>query len=135
MSTSVYLGHQIGAMLLAAPQPAPPGAGGASGGVIDWLTNKTAALSGLFRSFSVVAGMGFVIWQALASRGAFARIIISGIAAGVFIWIVWNVTSLQDRVGEEVNAAGVVHAQPAPQGQPDVAVGLRLSAYAGGGRR
>ena len=74
MSTSVHLGNQITAMLLAAPQPAP---GGASGGVIDWLTNKTAAVSTLFRSFSVVGGMGFVIWQALASRGAFARIIIS----------------------------------------------------------
>ncbi len=73
-------------------------------GLLDWLTNKLTDLQGVFRLLSVVGGMGFVIWQGLASRGAMARIIISGIAAGIFIWIVWNVTALQDRVNNEVNA-------------------------------
>ena len=74
-------------------------------GLLDWLTTKLAALQSVFRLVSVVGGMGFVIWQAISSRGALARIIISGIAAGVFIWVVWNVTALQDRVNNEVNAA------------------------------
>ena len=73
-------------------------------GLLDWLTNKLTDLQGVFRLLSVVGGMGFVIWQGLASRGAMARIIIAGIAAGIFIWIVWNVTALQDRVNNEVNA-------------------------------
>lgn len=73
-------------------------------GLLDWLTNKLTDLQGVFRLLSVVGGMGFVIWQGISSRGAMARIIIAGIAAGIFIWIVWNVTALQDRVNNEVNA-------------------------------
>ncbi len=73
-------------------------------GLLDWLTNKLTELQGVFRLLSVVGGMGFVIWQGISSRGAMARIIIAGIAAGIFIWIVWNVTALQDRVNNEVNA-------------------------------
>lgn len=75
-----------------------------STGVLDWLTNKLTELQGVFRLLSVVGGMGFVIWQGISSRGAMARIIISGIAAGIFIWIVWNVTTLQTRVDDEINA-------------------------------
>lgn len=73
-------------------------------GLLDWLTNKLTDLQAVFRLLSVVGGMGFVIWQGISSRGAMARIIIAGIAAGIFIWIVWNVTALQTRVGNEVNA-------------------------------
>ena len=73
-------------------------------GLLDWLTNKLTELQGVFRLLSVVGGMGFVIWQGISSRGAMARIIIAGIAAGIFIWIVWNVTALQTRVNNEVNA-------------------------------
>ena len=86
----------------AAADPMVVAAGGT--GLLDWLTNKLTALQGVFRLLSVVGGMGFVIWQGISSRGAMARIIIAGIAAGVFIWIVWNVTALQDRVNNEVNA-------------------------------
>ena len=73
-------------------------------GLLDWLTNKLSDLQAVFRLLSVVGGMGFVIWQGISSRGAMARIIIAGIAAGIFIWIVWNVTALQTRVNNEVNA-------------------------------
>ena len=82
-------------------------------GLLDWLTNKLTDLQGVFRLLSVVGGMGFVIWQGISSRGAMARIISSGIAAGIFIWIVWNVTALQSRVNNEVNA----ERDPATQSQ------------------
>ena len=35
-------------------------------------------------------------------------ILISGLAAGVFVWIVWNVTTLRDRVDNEVSAPPAV---------------------------
>lgn len=94
---SVQLAHQISA---AAPAPS-----GSSGGILDWGNGKVAQLATFFRGFSIVGGIGFVIYQALASRGAFSRIIISGLAAAVFIWIVWNVTDLRDRVGKELQTA------------------------------
>jgi len=76
----------------------------AGGGIIDWLTGKNAAVQTLSRAFSITAGIIFVIYQAIVSRGAMARVIIAGIAAGIFIWIVFNVTDLQTRVQNEVNA-------------------------------
>lgn len=81
---------------------AVPMAGG--DGIIDWLTGKNAAVQTLGRGFSITAGIIFVIYQAFVSRGAMARVIIAGIAAGIFIWIVFNVTDLKDRVNNEVNA-------------------------------
>lgn len=83
-------------------------AAGGGGDVLGWLSGKIAQVGSVLKGFSVVAAIGFVIFQALASRGAFARIVIAGLAAGVFVWIVWNVTNLRDRVGTEVNngAAG-----------------------------
>jgi hypothetical protein len=77
----------------------------AGGGIIDWLTGKNAAVQTLSRAFSITAGIIFVIYQAIVSRGAMARVIIAGIAAGIFIWIVFNVTDLQTRVNNEVNAS------------------------------
>lgn len=112
MSTLISLTQQ-----LVQSQPMALPAAGSSTGILDWLTTKLADLQALFRTLSVVGGMGFVIWQGIQSRGAMARIIIAGIAAAVFIWIVWNVTNLQNRVGNEVNASGTysqVVAHPTP---------------------
>lgn len=76
----------------------------AAGGLIDWGNQKTGQVGGLFRGLSAVIGIGFVIWQGVKAHGAIARIIMAGLAAGVFVWIVFNVTSLKDRVGTEVNS-------------------------------
>lgn len=76
----------------------------ADGGILDWLDAKNASTQSLFRALSITAGIGFVLYQAIVSRGAMARVIISGIAAAVFIWIVHNVTSVSDRVNNEVNS-------------------------------
>jgi hypothetical protein len=115
---SVQLAHHYAVTL------APP-SGGTSGGILDWGNGKVAQLGTFFRGFSIVGGVGFVIFQALASRGAFSRIIVSGLAAAVFIWIVWNVTDLRDRVGKELQTApayvqvhhgSTAHLQPAGAG-------------------
>lgn len=81
-------------------------------GLIDWGNTKVGEVTGLLRGVAGVAGVLFVLWQGIASRGAMARIIVSGLAAGVFLWIVWNVTDLRDRVDNEVNAVPAVVAQP-----------------------
>lgn len=85
-------------------------------GIIDTIMAKLAGLQMMFRALSVVGGMGFVIWQGLASRGAIARIIVAGLAAGVFIWIVWNVTELQSRVDNEITSSPAVRVVPASPG-------------------
>ena len=82
-------------------------------GLLDTTTEKLQDLQGVLRLFAAVAGVGFVIFQGIASRGAMARILISGLAAGVFVWIVFNVTDLRDRVDNEVNAASATTSAPA----------------------
>lgn len=97
---------------LAAAGDAPPGpavlAASCGQGIFDCATTKVNQAGSLFRALSAVAGVGFVIYQAISSRGAMARILISGLAAGVFVWIVWNVTTLRDRVDNEVSAPPAV---------------------------
>jgi len=92
--------NDIASTVLAAPAPS-----GGGDGILDWGNGKVAELGAFFRGFSIVAGIGFVIVQALVSRGAFSRIIVSGLAAAVFIYVVFNVTDLRDRVGNELQSA------------------------------
>ncbi|MDP3893616.1 hypothetical protein [Nocardioides sp.] len=73
--------------------------------LIGFTNQKITDIGNLFRGFSLVAGIGFVIVQAIISRGAMARIIISGLAAALFIYIVFNVTDLSDRVDNELSSA------------------------------
>jgi len=82
-----------------------------AGGFIDLGNDKLAELEVLFRGLSVVAGIGFVIFQAISSRGAIARIIVAGLAAGLFIWIVWNVSDLETMVDDEINAGSTFELQ------------------------
>ena len=89
----------------------------AADGILDTISAKATEAQAVLRVIASVASIGFVIYQAISSRGAMARILVSGLAAGVFVWIVFNVTELSDRVDNEVNAAGVVPAA-APQLQP-----------------
>lgn len=89
----------------------------AADGILDTISAKATEAQGVLRVIASVASIGFVIYQAISSRGAMARILVSGLAAGVFVWIVFNVTELSDRVDNEVNAAGVAPVA-APQLQP-----------------
>ena len=77
----------------------------AAGGLIDWVEEKSNSAQSALRVFASLGGIIFVIIQAFSSRGSMGRIIVSGIAAGVFVFIIFNVTSLGDRVKQEVNSA------------------------------
>ena len=76
----------------------------AADGILDWIDAKNTQAISMLRAVAVTLGILFVIWQALASRGAMARVIVAGLAAGVFVWVVFNVTALRDRVDDEVNS-------------------------------
>lgn len=93
MSTTLHLAQQTATTLAA------------EDGILDWGSAKATEALTVLRLFGTVLAVGFVLYQGVASRGALARIIISGIAAGVFVWIIWNVDDLRDRVDNEVNSA------------------------------
>ena len=85
--------------------------------ILDWVSSKNTQTQTVLRGVAVTLGIIFVIIQAVASRGAMARIIISLIAAGIFIWGVWSVTDIKDRVGNEMSMGPVaVQVVPGPAG-------------------
>ena len=85
-------------------------------GVFDWINQKNTAAMAAARGLSVTVAIIFVIITAAASRMAAARVIISGIIAAVFVWVVFNVTKLEDRVDNEMSISpiGTVHTTGAP---------------------
>ena len=106
LSTEVISAHQAGAIPMAAGD-----------GILDWVTSKNTQTQTVLRGVAVTLGIIFVIIQAVASRGAMARIIVSLIAAGIFIWGVWSVTDIKDRVGNEMSMGPVaVQVVPGPAG-------------------
>mgnify|MGYP005811948725 CR=1 FL=1 len=101
MSTVLTLTGEVSTQLA----QAAPVVQAAGGGILDWVNSKSSELQTVGRGLAVTFGILFVLFQAIISRGAMARIIISGLAAAIFVWMVWNVTDLQERVDNEINAA------------------------------
>ena len=77
----------------------------AAEGVLDLASEKLDALMVMLRAFAVVVAVIFIIYRAIATKGAMAAILIAVACGAIFIYGVWNVTDLQDRVGNEVNSA------------------------------
>lgn len=77
----------------------------AAEGLLDLGTEKIDGLTSLLRGFSVLLGIGFLVVRGIQTKGAIAAIAVAGLCAGLFIWMVFNVTAIQKRVDSEINAA------------------------------
>lgn len=87
-------------------------------GILDWVDSKNTAVQTTLRGLAITLAIVFVVWAAVSSRGALARIVVSALVAGLFVWIVFNVTALKSRVDNEVNGSSgsvVVTYQPPPR--------------------
>lgn len=100
----------------------------AADGVFDWAGEKVDALMVLLRAVAVVVAVIFIIYRAVATKGAMAAIIIAIGCGAIFVYGVWNVTDLQDRVGNEVNSAPVSSGQLAGSTPGHYVAGLTLVA-------
>lgn len=59
-----------------------------------------------------VAALVFILWHAITSKGTMTRIIMAGLAAGVFLFLVNNINDVKDRVDNEVNTNTTVTNTP-----------------------
>src|SRR4051794_5301522 len=91
----------------------------AADGVFDWAGEKVDALMTLLRAVAVVVAVLFIIYRAIATKGAMSAIVIAIGCGAIFIYGVWNVTDLQGRVGNEVNSAPASNSQLAASTKPD----------------
>ena len=77
----------------------------AADGLFDLGTEKIDGMITLLRGFSVLLGIGFLVYRGISSKGAIASIAVAALCGGLFIWAVFNVTAIQKRVDSEINAA------------------------------
>lgn len=77
-------------------------------GVLDWTQSTSERLRTVLQVVAVTVAVLFVVYKAVQSKFAIGTIIVSALAAGVFIWIVFNVTSLDDTVGEDLPGSAPV---------------------------
>lgn len=103
MSALMALAQEASTLTLTAAMPLAPG-----DGVLDMLTTLNTETLTVLRALAVTLAVVFVIWQAVVSRMAMARIIVATLAAGIFVWAVLNVTAVKDLVNNELNATGAV---------------------------
>lgn len=80
----------------------------ADGGILDKATTLNSDIQTLVRAVAITLGIIFVIVAAVASRGGLARIFIAALAAGAFIYIVFNITQVKDMVGNDLAAAPAI---------------------------
>lgn len=98
----------LAAPIVAAEPVSPTGQVSAAGsGLLDFLEDKSDEAMTTARAVALLLALVFFIWQVVASRAALARMIVAGLAAGLFVWLVFNITDVKDRVDEEINSAGL----------------------------
>lgn len=98
MSMLITLTQEASTALAAGP-PIPN-----QDGILDWVDNAAARTTSTGRNVAIAAAVIFVIVVMVSSKMAMTKVIVAGLSAGVFIWIVYNVTDIEDRVDNEVNA-------------------------------
>ena len=108
MSALITLANEVSSQVAGHLAAAPTADGD---GFLDLISSKNTAFQVVLRGVAVTIGILFVVWQGVSSRGAMARIIVAALAAGVFVWAVFNITAIKDRVGNEVDASGPVNGQ------------------------
>lgn len=76
-------------------------------GIFDWVNEKNASAMAAARGLSITIAIIFLLVTAARTKLAAAPIIIAGIIAAIFVWIVFNVTKLDDRVDTEMSSGPV----------------------------
>lgn len=77
-------------------------------GLLNWTDGMSERLRNVIQAVAITVAVVFVVYKAVQSKFAIGTIIVSALAAGVFVWIVHNVTSLQDSVGEDMPGSAPV---------------------------
>lgn len=75
-------------------------------GLIDWAEQTAVDIRPILQTVALTVAVLFVIYKAVHSKFSFGTIVVSALAAGVFVWAVFNVDSLSDTIGEDLPGDG-----------------------------
>lgn len=84
-------------------------------GIFDTVQGLSEEASTTLRVVAGVVAVGFFIFVAVAKRFALGAMLVGGLAAGVFMWMVFNVTTVQEKVGEDIDRTQAMIAVDAPE--------------------
>lgn len=71
-------------------------------GLLDWASETAVDLRPVLQTVAITVAVLFVIYKAVQSKFSLGTIVVSALAAGVFVWVVFNVNSLSDTIGEDL---------------------------------
>lgn len=71
-------------------------------GLLDWASTTAVDLQPVLRTVAVTVAIVFVIYKAVQSKFSLGTIVVSALAAGIFVWLVFNVEQLTDTIGEDL---------------------------------
>ena len=78
----------------------------AQGGVLGFIQTKAGEVETLIKVVGSVFAVGFVVYKAVKSAFAVGTIVITMLMAGAFVWGLYNVDLVQQKVNEEVTGTG-----------------------------
>lgn len=71
-------------------------------GLLDWASTTAVDLQPVLQTVAVTVAVVFVIYKAVQSKFSLGTIVVTALAAGLFIWLVFNVDQLSDTIGEDL---------------------------------
>ncbi|PSL06961.1 hypothetical protein CLV30_102350 [Haloactinopolyspora alba] len=71
-------------------------------GILDWASATAVDLRPVLQTVAITVAVLFVIYKAVQSKFSLGTIVVSALAAGVFVWVVFNVNTLSDTIGEDL---------------------------------
>lgn len=71
-------------------------------GMLDWASQTAVDLRPVLQTVALTVAVVFVIYKAVQSKFSFGTIVVSALAAGLFVWAVYNVTSIRDTIAEDL---------------------------------
>lgn len=71
-------------------------------GLLDWASTTAGDLQPVLRTVAVTVAIVFVIYKAVQSKFSLGTIVVTALAAGIFVWLVFNVEQLTDTIGEDL---------------------------------
>lgn len=91
-----------------------------AGGIFDWVSSTSSKGETAEKTAAVAVIIGYVIYEIVRSRLNLARIIIAALTAGVALWVINNVNTVQGKVGSDLDdkpgSSGPAITQVAPSG-------------------
>lgn len=72
--------------------------------MLDTIDSINSSVQSSVLGLAITAALIVMLITAVVTRGSIPKILGAGLAAGIFLWIIFNVTQVRDLVGKDLDA-------------------------------